>query len=139
MNDKRKEMNKALQKVVVPQLRKCGFKGSLPHFRRINAKNIDLITFQYNKWGGSFVVLLATCNIEGMKMSGEEFVPPNKVTAHDVDVEQRYRLGAPNIFEDGIWFDFENAETNEDFEKIALEVWNMLCISDTEWISSFFK
>ncbi|WP_366945292.1 DUF4304 domain-containing protein [uncultured Metabacillus sp.] len=33
------------------------------HFRRKNEENINLITFQFNKWGGSFVVELASCCI----------------------------------------------------------------------------
>ncbi|MEY8738422.1 DUF4304 domain-containing protein [Bacillales bacterium AN1005] len=55
----RKKMDNALKQVVIPTLREQGFKGSLPHFRRINENNIDLITFQFNKWGGSFIVELA--------------------------------------------------------------------------------
>ncbi|WP_144697743.1 DUF4304 domain-containing protein [Fictibacillus phosphorivorans] len=47
-------MDAALKQVVIPILREQGFKGSLPHFRRVNKKNIDLITFQFNRWGGYF-------------------------------------------------------------------------------------
>ena len=47
MNE-RKMMDNALKKVVIPVLRKLEFKGSLPHFRRMNENNIDLITFQFN-------------------------------------------------------------------------------------------
>ncbi|MGM0924798.1 MAG: DUF4304 domain-containing protein, partial [Bacillota bacterium] len=85
-------MNNALKKIVIPVLREQAFKGSFPHFRRKNENNIDLITFQFNKWGGSFVVELASCSIEGLTTYWGEHILPNKVTAHDIN--KRYRLGA---------------------------------------------
>nr|WP_268888411.1 DUF4304 domain-containing protein [Heyndrickxia shackletonii] len=42
-------MISALKKIVVPELRERGFKGSFPHFRRIFENKIDLITFQFDK------------------------------------------------------------------------------------------
>lgn len=103
----------------------------------MNEKNIDLITFQFNKWGGSFIVELATCPTQGATMSWGEQIPPNKVTAHDID--QRFRLGAKSEDEDGIWFDFENSKTEEDFEKVALNVINLLNTLDRLWISKLFN
>ncbi|MGG0663184.1 DUF4304 domain-containing protein [Viridibacillus arvi] len=136
-SNERKMIDNALKKVVIPFLRQQGFKGSLPHFRRINEKNIDLITFQFNKWGGSFVVELAVCPMQGVTMDWGEQIPPNKVTAHDID--KRFRLGAKSEDEDGIWFNFENAKNVEDFEKVALNVVNLLNISDRLWISKLFN
>ncbi|MFJ5566192.1 DUF4304 domain-containing protein [Lysinibacillus xylanilyticus] len=135
-SNERKMMDNALKKVVIPFLRQQGFKGSLPHFRRMNEMNIDLITFQFSKWGGSFVVELAICPIQGVTMDWGEQIPPNKVTAYDID--KRFRLGAKSEDEDGIWFDFENAITEEGFEKVALNVVNLLNISDRLWISKLF-
>ncbi|ULT59676.1 DUF4304 domain-containing protein [Neobacillus drentensis] len=103
----------------------------------MNEKNIELITFQFNKWGGSFVVELAVCPIQGVTMDFGENIPANKVTAHDID--KRFRLGAKSEDEDGIWFDYENAKTEEDFEKVALNVENLLNISDSLWISKLFN
>jgi hypothetical protein len=136
-SNERKKMDDALKKVVIPFIREQGFKGSLPHFRRKNETNIDLITFQFNRWGGSFVVELATCSIEGVTTHWGEKIQPNKVTAHDIN--ERYRLGARSKDEDGIWFDFENAKSEEDFEKLATDVENLLNISDRSWISKLFK
>ena len=69
--NERKMMGFALKKVVLPVLRKQKFKGLLPNFRRKNEKNIDLITFQFSRLGGSFVVEIATCPIEGVTMYWE--------------------------------------------------------------------
>lgn len=132
----RKMMDNALKKAVIPVLRKQGFKGSLPHFRRNNENNIDLITFQFSSWGGSFVVELATCPLEGATMSWGDPISPNKVTAHHINT--RFRLGANSEDEDGIWFDFENAKKEEDFEKVAMCVLDLLDIEDLLWISSLF-
>ncbi|WP_189655310.1 DUF4304 domain-containing protein [Heyndrickxia sp. FSL K6-6286] len=136
-SNERKMMDNALKKVVIPVLRNQGFKGSFPHFRRENEDNIDLITFQFNKWGGSFVVELAICPIKGVTMSWGEQVPLNKVTAHHIN--RRYRLGAKSEDEDGIWFNFENVKTEEDFEKVASNVLDLLNTSDRSWISKLLN
>ncbi|WP_409304954.1 DUF4304 domain-containing protein [Peribacillus sp. SCS-155] len=135
-SDERKKMNNALKKIVVPILREYEFKGSLPHFRRNNENNIELITFQFNRWGGSFVVELATCSTEGVIMKRGEHIPPNKVTVHDVN--KRIRLGAKTEDEDGNWFAYENAKTEEDYEQVALTVADLLNVSNRQWIFSFF-
>ena len=54
-----------LKKIVVPGLRERGFKGSFPHFRRISEKKIDLITFQFHRYGGGFVIEVEVCSPEG--------------------------------------------------------------------------
>lgn len=54
-------MDDALKAVVVPALRLRGFMGTFPHFRRIGECGIDLLTFQFDKWGGGFVVEIAYC------------------------------------------------------------------------------
>lgn len=127
-------MNSAIKKIVVPYLREHGFKGSFPHFRRKNDDNIDLITFQFNRYGGSFVVELAVCGIDGVTMSWGEEIPPNKVTAHDVN--KRYRLGGEKS--DDHWFDYENAKVEEDFELVALKVKSLLHVSDRQWMKNLF-
>ncbi|MBD8069668.1 DUF4304 domain-containing protein [Bacillus sp. PS06] len=126
----------ALKQVVIPILREQGFKGSFPHFRRANENNIDLITFQFNKWGGSFVIEVATCPKEGTTMYWGEKIPPNKVTAHHIN--ERFRLGAKSVEEDGIWFSYENALTEEDYTKVAEQVFKLLKTSDESWITSLF-
>jgi len=136
-SNERKMMDNALKKVAIPFLREQGFKGSLPHFRRKNEINIDLITFQFNRWGGSFVVELATCSIEGVTTHWGKHIPPNKVTAHDIT--KRIRLGAKLEDEDGKWFNFENAKSDEDFEEVASNVVDLLNISDRSWITKLFK
>ena len=136
-SNERKNMDAALKQVVIPILREQRFKGSLPHFRRVNKNNIDLITFQFNRWGGSFVVELASCPTEGTTMYWGEKIPPNKVNVHHID--DRYRLGASSLEEDGIWFNYEIAITEEDYAKVAENVLKLLKTSDQTWITSQFQ
>jgi hypothetical protein len=56
----------ALQQIVVPVLREHGFSGSIPHFRRFTSSKIHTLTFQFNKWGGSFVVEIETAPLDGI-------------------------------------------------------------------------
>ncbi|UPO87324.1 DUF4304 domain-containing protein [Niallia sp. Man26] len=137
LSDQRREMLTALKEVVIPVLRRQGFKGSLNHFRRRNKNNIDLITFQFNKWGGSFIVELAVCPKEATTMIWGKEILPNKVTAHHMN--NRYRLGSKSIDQEGIWFDYENAVTKEDYQKVAERMLKLLNTADVDWNSSLFK
>ena len=135
-NYNRADMVKAIKSTVIPYLRAHGFKGSFPHFRRYNEENIDLITFQFNRYGGSFVVELAICQKAGVTMSFGEEVPPTKVTAHDVN--DRYRLKEDKD-EYETWFDYENAQCEEDLDLVALKVKSLLHVPDYNWIKNLFE
>lgn len=130
-------MINALKKIVVPYLREQGFKGSFPHFRRQNEDNMDLITFQFNRYGGSFIVELAVCAKDGITMSWGEKILPNKVTVHDVN--ERYRLGANEKKSSDHWFSYENAKNEKDFDLVASKVWSLLHVSDHNWIKNLFE
>ena len=59
-NELRNKLNSEIKNTIVPDLRKEGFKGSFPHFRRMfEDDRVDYISFQFNKWGGSFIVKMA--------------------------------------------------------------------------------
>jgi Domain of unknown function (DUF4304) len=85
-------MDRVLKEVFVPELRARGFMGSLPHFRRIRPDRIDLVSFQYSKRGGQFMVNLSQCGPEGVKTEWGKEIPPDKVTAFDVFERQRLRF-----------------------------------------------
>ena len=89
MSLSRSLMIKALKDIVVPKLREDGFKGSFPHFRRIRDDQIDLLTFQFDRHGGGFVIELGKCPPEGFTTYFDEFIPPQKVTAWDVNDRHR--------------------------------------------------
>jgi hypothetical protein len=86
------KMVKALKEIVVTRLREQGFKGSFPHFRRPDEEKIDLITFQFDQWGGGFTIEISQCPANGITTSWGEHIPPNKVRAWDMHPTQRLRL-----------------------------------------------
>lgn len=58
--DLREAVNREIKSVIVPELRKFNFKGSFPHFKRIfDDGKVDYLSFQFNRYGGSFVIELA--------------------------------------------------------------------------------
>ena len=130
MSVEKNNMVIALEKVVVPELRKRGFKGSFPHFRRISVNKIDLITFQFDRYGGGFVIEVGVCSPEGVIHHWGEKVPPNKVTAHDLHPDSRVRLTG----NDGEWFryDLENL-TGDVYENVADKVFTQLNKAEEHW------
>jgi hypothetical protein len=82
----------ALKRIVVPELRAKGFKGSFPHFHRDSGAYRHLISFQFNKYGGSFVVEVGRCSAYGLETSGRQ-IRPNEVTVFHLHPAERTRLG----------------------------------------------
>jgi len=100
-------MDAALKELVVPVLRANGFKGSLPHFRRPKPEAIELLSFQFDKWGGAFVVEISKCPVDGFTMPWGEHVPPNKVTAQHLDPDRRKRIKPREGSGTESWFRFD--------------------------------
>jgi hypothetical protein len=88
----RQAMIEALKAIVIPHLRANGFRGTFPHFRRIDETRIDLLTFQFDKWGGGFVIEISQCPPTGHHTKWGAYIPPQKVTAHDLHPDARLRL-----------------------------------------------
>ena len=99
------KMVKALNEIVVPKLRQAGFKGSFPHFRRLRDKQIDLLTFQFDRHGGGFVIEIGKCPPGGYTTSWDKIIPPDKITAWDVNDRQRLQPGNGGSPSD--WFRYD--------------------------------
>lgn len=115
-------MIEALKEYVVPVLKARGFKGSFPHFRRITDTGIRLLTFQFDKLGGGFVVEVAACPAEGVTMHWGKQILPTKVTAQHIT--QRLRLGASDNQTDH-WFRYDNKgllSLGDPYKRAAQEV-----------------
>jgi Domain of unknown function (DUF4304) len=143
MPEPRDEMIAALREHVIPVLRERGFTGSFPHFRRISADAVHLLTFQFHPYGGSFIVEIASCSTEADKRWGGR-IPANKLTSHDIPFE-RLRLGAVDSRGDH-WFKFDdrhhfptnNATTfhrrdGDPYERAAKAVLPFLDTQAEEW------
>jgi hypothetical protein len=122
-------MDAALKTQVLPFLRGRGFKGSLPHLRRPLPGRIDLITFQFDKYGGGFVVEIAQCPPQGVTMHWGEVIPAATVTAHHVN--ERLRLGSRPPAEDN-WFRYDTGSPSV-FEDQARQVIALLQTDAENW------
>ncbi len=127
----REAMDAALRETVVPVLRSKGFQGSLPHFRRFVPGAIDLLTLQFDKWGGGFVVEIARSPDTGITHPWGKHVPPKKVTACDLPFEQRLRIQPGSGSSTDDWFRFDNGSV----ERTARDVLKHLDAMESWWQS----
>ncbi len=115
----RQEMEKALQKTVMPLLRQKRFTGNFPHLRKITPSEIHLISFQFHKHGGGFVVEVAKTKNEPFRTRSGEIIDPKKLIA--LYVEERERICPKGYFDTkGKWHWYEHTSTLEKFwQKMA--------------------
>ena len=84
-------MKKSIMSNVVSALAEKGFTGKYPHYRRIDRDCIELITFQTNKWGGSFTVEVSAIFPHSNDTNcTHKQIETESVTAWDTN--NRYRL-----------------------------------------------
>jgi hypothetical protein len=124
----------ALQELVVLVLRTKGFSGSFPHFRRRTDTAIHLLTFQFNKYGGSFVVEVASCGTEGRTAYWGKQIPPKDMRAHDVHPNLRVRLGSTAKKPDH-WFKFDSRFAWNPYKRAAKAVLPFLNTQAEKWWS----
>jgi hypothetical protein len=105
MSNDRSKMDLSLKLIVIPFLKDLGFTGFFPHFRRIREKGIDLITFQFDKLGGGFVIEISHCPSEGITTRRGENISPDKVKAWDVD--SQIRIKPKKGFGTDSWFRYD--------------------------------
>ncbi|MEW9571535.1 DUF4304 domain-containing protein [Rhodanobacter sp. Si-c] len=111
--DLRKVMENELKSIVVPVLRAAGFTGSLPHFRRLATERMELLTFQFDRHGGGFVIEAAWCEPDGVVTSWGKAIPATKVTAHDLHPNLRLRIKAKEGSGTDCWFRYDQGQTKD--------------------------
>jgi hypothetical protein len=107
MSDARDQMSQALKNVVVPVLRANRFTGSFPHFRRCQQGGIDLFTFQFDKYGGGFVIEIGRCRPEGFTTHWGKQISPEKLRVWDLPPKQRARIQPTAGSGKDSWFRFD--------------------------------
>lgn len=112
-------MDAALRSEVIPLLRGVGFTGSYPHLRRTLPDRIDLVTFQFDRHGGGFVVEMGSCPVGGITLHWGKYVPPSKVTAWDLHPSLRRRLKPEGVSASDYWFRFESGDYAEVATRVA--------------------
>lgn len=133
----RDKMNKSIKNIFVPELRKLNFKGSLPHFRRTIENRTNLITFQFDRDGGGFVVELANYLGAEFTTSWGKQIPLDKLKAHDIN--ERQRIYPNSIIEENgklSWFRYDKTSFfsfSNRFDKIANQLVEKLPIMNKYW------
>src|SRR3989344_4969161 len=102
---KREKMDKELKEKIVPLIKGSGFKGSYPHFRKLNVNVIEIIGFQFSQWGPQFYIEVGIAPNKGITVFGGKYISPEKIKHYHT--ANRIRVGQSP-------FDYEN----EDFEKV---------------------
>lgn len=122
----RQEMIEELKRVVQPHLRAEKFVGAFPHFRRLGEDAIDLVTFQFDRNGGGFLIEIARCPRDGLLSAFGTHLPPNKTRAWDVHPNFRKRIQQRPGPGTDAWFRFDATAA----PKIAAEVLSRLSQRD---------
>src|SRR3989442_4690923 len=117
----RDAMTAALKETLVPALRARGFKGSLPHFRRIGEERVDLLTVQFDRHGGGFIVEISRCGSTGVTTAWGQHIPATKGTAHDLHTDKRHRPGSPRPGIDGRQVRFDYRTPNPAVSKSLID------------------
>ncbi len=137
MNTERDKMIKSLNEVFIPELRNRNFKGSFPHFRKTENGKTNLLTFQFDRNSGGFIIELANWNEPEFKTHWEKLIPLNKLTAHDLF--ERKRLYPNSTSEESgteSWFRYDrknDLNIENRFELIAKSVITKIPIMEEYW------
>ena len=104
----RADMDAALKALVVPHLRAMGFKGTLPHFHRPRGRAADIISFQFRRYGGKFVVEIGRVAPGGLHFHGKQISVAKVRTSY---LQERHRLGSELRANWGDhWFSFAHCD-----------------------------
>lgn len=127
----RRQMESALKQIVVSELRSRGFTGSFPHLRRIRDTAVDLLTFQFDRNGGGFLIEIAQSKPEGFTTYWGKHIPTQKLTAWDLHPNDRKRIQPENGAGTESWFRFDGRTTSDEVAisvlaglREAEEFWN---------------
>ena len=110
----RKMMQKALKSFIIPEIRKLGFSGSYPHFRRKNGIKLEFISFQFNRYGGSFIIESGKTTKENLPEFAQA-LPFEKLNVGFT--AKRMRLGATEGVDP--WYHYEGFKNESDFDDLA--------------------
>ncbi len=137
MSLEKDKMIKSLNEIFIPELRNRNFKGSFPHFRKTENGKTNLLTFQFDRNGGGFIIELANWNEPEFKTHCGKFIPLNKLKAHDLFKRKRiYPNSASEENGTESWFRYDqnkNLDVENKFELISKNVINRIPNMEEYW------
>jgi hypothetical protein len=100
-------MKQALRDIVLPMLRQSGFVGSLPHLRRLRGGKVDLMTFQFDKYGGGFLIEIGQCDPDGFTTPDGQLIPLEKMNVQYLRWDRRTRIKQHEGSGTDSWFRYD--------------------------------
>lgn len=85
-------MRKAMKRLLLPELARLGFVGKASTFQRLGEDFQDLLTIQYWKYGGEFILEFARRGRGPLTTSWQEVVPEARLDVAYVSPTDRGRL-----------------------------------------------
>ena len=112
---KRQQMKRALRSVMTPALRRAGFTGTCPRYRRLSSERYDVLMFDFNRYADFFSIQIGQCAPDDYGS-----VPREKIDPEYLRFEQRARIQpGPGIEHDDL-FQSGHAKAEDDYRQIAL-------------------
>ncbi|RKT37858.1 hypothetical protein BDD21_5368 [Thiocapsa rosea] len=130
-------MRKALLKHLLTALAAAGFVGKSIHFMQLRDDAQDLLSIQYWKYGGSFILEFSRRDRGPLHTAWGPVIPEESLEVAYLPVADRARLQERDAPPDDIFAGFSFADFGEDFakyERLALRVAGYLPQVDA-WLS----
>ncbi len=134
-------MHKALKRHLVPALVQLGFTGTASNFQRLLPEAQDLLTIQYHKDGGSFILECGRRERGPLHTSWGSIVPEETLEVRYLPVMQRARLQELDTISDDLFAGFCFRDFGEDvdrYDQLAKRVAGLLPQIDV-WLSTGVK
>ena len=136
MSIEREKMIESLLLTFVPQIRDMNFKGRFPHFRRTINRKTNLLTIQFDRNGGGFVIVLANCDKPQFKTYWGKIIPIDKLTTLDFHPKNKQLIYPYSLKEQegtDSCFIFEKAKSDIVYENLAQKVIELIPIMEQYW------
>ncbi len=133
MSIERTEMINSLKEIVIPKLKNEGFSGSFPHYRRILPEKTNLITFQFDRNGGGFVIEIVNYDEKEFIDVKREILPLSKLTAHHLFERQRIQPFTFDESDTKNWFRYDNEKFFQKYDEVSKLVLNKIPIMQEYW------
>lgn len=137
----------SLNKIVTPELRKNGFIGEFPEFRRNEKGRLSFIDFQFNKSGGSLCVNIGKSDdivLSLLPNLDYRQFPFEKLTTSCLRSSSRRRLKQkPKLFRFYLWklsydwFVYKRLSTKMEFDLLAVEIKDLLPEAESYFKSDY--
>ncbi|MFK8010359.1 MAG: DUF4304 domain-containing protein [Saprospiraceae bacterium] len=118
--EKKQKIMEVIKKRILPYFRGKGFKGSFPNLRRLKNNQLNLLSFQFHRFGSSFTIEIGNCSYQGIKTKMYT-LPPEKCKPSNTG-KRSIRVGRL-IHGNDYWYVYESGSENPDiYNSIAKEI-----------------